>query len=50
VRVGSAEWMIWMELLCLADRDVSSAKSEVCDFKKRKLYGINTSVKITKTR
>jgi hypothetical protein len=35
VRGGSAEWMIWMEVLCLADIDVSSAKSEVCDLKKK---------------
>jgi hypothetical protein len=45
----SVGWMIWRGVLCLAEIDQSSDKPEVCD-KKRKLCGINTSVKITKTR
>jgi hypothetical protein len=48
----SVEWTILREtMLCLADVEVSSAKTKVCDCKiYTHIYGINKSAIITKKR
>jgi len=49
VRGGSAEGTIWRGVWCLAETELCSAKTEVCDFKKYwKQSDINKSAKITR--